>query len=75
MSGLLHHAAREMPKAIPGVVVVATSGFWSLPWQPVSYFLGCVLILTQLGYTVAKWRREARAKVIPTPTVPPSRGA
>ena len=77
MEGLAHHAARELPKALPGVAVVAVSSWLSLPWQQIGYFLGCVLIVVQGAYTIAKWtqeRRDAR-KIAPKPTVPPASGA
>lgn len=75
MEGLAHHAARELPKAFPGVALVAVSSWLSLPWQQIGYFLGCVLIVVQGAYTIAKWRQEAREKQAPKPTVPPSKNA
>lgn len=74
MDGLLHHAAREMPKAAPGIAVVAASGFWALPWQQMGYIAGLMLLVLQGAYSVWKWRHEAQEQQKPKPTVPPAHG-
>lgn len=49
-----------MPRALPGVVVVALSDLFALPWQQIGYVLGSLLIVLQGGYTIWQWRKAAR---------------